>query len=340
MLPAVGMRVLITGVAGFLGSHLADRLLARGCEVVGVDDLSGGERENVPDGVRFTVGDCCDQPLMAELAAGCAVVVHAAASAHEGLSVFAPSRIVRDNMLASTTVFSGALAAGVGRIVFCSSMARYGDQVGPFTEDMDTRPVDPYGIAKVASETLLAQLCAVHGAEYCIAVPHNLIGARQKYDDPYRNVASIMANLMLQGRQPFIYGDGEQQRCFSPVEDAVDCLERMVLEPGLDGLVVNIGPDTDTISINELARRLAVLCGLDELAPRYLADRPCEVKVATCSSDRARERLGYQQRHTLDQGLAQVVDHIRARGVRPFRYHLALEIDNQHTPRTWSERLM
>jgi len=336
----VGRHVFITGIAGFLGSHLAERLLELGCAVSGCDDLSGGYRDNVPEGAELYEVDCCDLDAMKRICRGAEVVVHTASAAHEGLSVFSPTHIVRNNVQASVSTFTAAIANGVERVVYCSSMARYGDNPVPFTEDMPVRPRDPYGIAKVASEQLLDNLAATHGIERVVAVPHNIVGARQKYDDPYRNVASIMANLMLQGRQPYIYGDGSQKRCFSPVQDVVGCLVKLVLEPGMDGLTVNVGPDEGFITINELAERLARIVGFEPLEPIYVEDRPCEVKLATCSARLAAERLGYAPERGLDDGLRDIVDFIRARGPRPFDYAFDLEIVTGRTPRTWRDRLL
>ena len=336
----MGRHVFITGIAGFLGSHLADRLLERGCRVSGCDDLSGGYADNVPAGAEMRRIDCCDLSAMRAATEGVDVLVHTAAAAHEGLSVFCPTRIVESNVQASVSTFTAAIANGVERIVYCSSMARYGDNVVPFVESMSPRPCDPYGIAKVTAEQLLDNLCRTHGVERVVAIPHNIIGARQKYDDPYRNVASIMANLMLRGRQPYIYGDGMQRRCFSPVQDVVDCLAALVLDPGLDGLTVNVGPDEGFITINELAERVARAVGFEGLAPIHVEDRPCEVKLATCSSALARERLGYKPTRGLDEGLTDIVEYIRARGPRPFDYNFELEIVTDATPRTWRDRLL
>ena len=221
------MRIFVSGIAGFLGSHLAERLISLGHDVVGCDSLLGGELINVPPDAEFYQYDCRDFNAMSKVLRGCEVVYHCAATAYEGLSVFAPAMIMDNIVTGSVSVFSSAIANGARRIVFCSSMARYGTNKTPFLESYQPRPQDPYGIAKVAAERALTNLAQVHGLEYAIAVPHNIIGARQKFDDPYRNVASIMANLMLQGRSPYIYGDGEQQRCFSHVEDCLSCL----LEP-------------------------------------------------------------------------------------------------------------
>ncbi len=333
------MRIFITGIAGFLGSHLAERLLAMGHHVVGCDSLLGGELINVPPEAEFYQYDCRDFNAMAKVMKGCELVYHCAATAYEGLSVFAPAMVMDNIVTGSVSVFSSAIACGARRLVFCSSMARYGTNQVPFLESYTPRPQDPYGIAKVAAEQALANLAGIHGVEYAIAVPHNIIGARQKFDDPYRNVASIMANLMLQGRQPFIYGDGEQSRCFSHIEDCLSCLLAMGLGNRATGEVVNIGPDEDFVSINHLFRSLKSIIGFDGQAI-HLTDRPQEVKHAACSSTKARTLLGYQTTKSLDDGLTDIVTHIQKTGPRKFRYHLDLELRTARTPRTWAERLM
>lgn len=333
------MRVLITGVAGFLGSHLAERLLARNHDVIGCDSLIGGELLNVPPDVNFSQSDCRNFDAMEKLCRGVDLVYHCAATAYEGLSVFSPAMVMDNIVTGSVSVFSAAIANEVRRIVFCSSMARYGAGRAPFDEEATPKPQDPYGIAKVAAEQALKQLARVHKFEYAIAVPHNIIGRRQKFDDPYRNVASIMANLLLQERQPFIYGDGEQQRCFSHVDDCLSSLLALGLGERGVGEVINIGPDEEFVSINHVFRRLKEITGFEGQAI-YLRDRPAEVKNAWCSSAKARRLLNYRTTRSLDEGLADIVDYIRSVGPRRFRYHLGLEIRNAFTPRTWSERLM
>jgi UDP-glucose 4-epimerase len=333
------VRVFVTGIAGFLGSHLAERLMSMDHDVVGCDSLLGGELINVPPESEFYQYDCRDFNAMLKVMRGCELVYHCAATAYEGLSVFSPSMVMDNIVTGSVSVFSAAIANGVRRIVLCSSMARYGTNEVPFLESYTPRPQDPYGIAKVAAEQALQNLAHVHGVEYAIAVPHNIIGARQKFDDPYRNVASIMANLMLQGRSPFIYGDGKQTRCFSHVEDCLACLLAMGINDDGVGEIVNIGPDEGFISVYDLFRKLKSLIGLDCQAI-HLTARPQEVKNAFCSADKARNLLSYQTTRTLDQGLNDIVDYIRTVGPRKFRYHLDIEIRNANTPRTWTERLM
>jgi UDP-glucose 4-epimerase len=299
----------------------------------------GGYIENVPEDVDFHQVDCGYLNTMNKLLKGVDIVYHTACTAYEGLSVFSPHLVCQNTFQITATVAAAAVSQGVKRFVHCSSMARYGaqDRV-PFTEDMTPKPQDPYGIAKLAGENLLQCLSHVHGMEVAIAVPHNIIGPRQKYDDPFRNVASIMINLMLQGRQPINYGDGEQKRCFSFVQDDIDCLTKLAFLPDVVGEIINIGPDEEFVTINELAATIADLLHFD-LKPVYVADRPQEVKLATCSADKARKMLGYKTQYTLRQGLQEIIDYVRQRGVRKFRYHLDVEICNEKTPRTWKNRM-
>ena len=319
------MKIFITGVAGFLGSHLADAMLADGHEVVGVDNLIGGELDNVPAKVTFHQFDCNDFSHIQHVSQGCDIFYHCAATAYEGLSVFSPHVVTQNIVGASVAVFSAAIANGAKRIVNCSSMARYGALKPPFTEDQTPRPQDPYGIGKLAAEQLLRNLCEVHGVSYAIAVPHNIIGPRQKWDDPYRNVASIMINLMLQDRQPIIYGNGMQRRCFSFVEDCLYCLKEMAFRDNVVGEVINIGPDEETITIIDLAERIANQLQFN-LDPIFMPGRPQEVEHATCSSDKARKLLQYKTTVDLDTGLARMIEAIRRKGTREFKYHLDLEI--------------
>lgn len=335
---AAQQKIFITGVAGFLGSHLADAFLADGHQVVGVDNMIGGYLDNVPEGVDFHQYDCNDFAKLKEHMKGCDIVYHCAATAYEGLSVFSPHMITQNIVTASTGVISAAVANGVRRFVMCSSMARYGTNQVPFREDMTPRPQDPYGIGKWTSELMLQNLAEVHGMEWVVAVPHNIVGPRQKYDDPYRNVASIFINLMLQGRQPYIYGDGNQMRCFSFVSDDIDPLKQMAFNDACVGQVINIGPDDEFVTINELAEVTARLLEFP-LEITYTRGRPQEVLLANCSADKARKLLGYQPKIKLEDGIGQMIDWIKERGVRPFKYHMDLEIVTERTPETWSKKL-
>jgi UDP-glucose 4-epimerase len=334
------LKVLITGIAGFLGSHLADRFLADGHEVVGIDNLLGGYRSNVPKGARFHEADLLNLDEISVYFEGVELVIHSACTAYEGLSVFSPSLVVANTTQITTNVISASIKNGVKKIVYMSSMARYGTQTRvPFTEDMTPAPQDPYGIAKYASELLLKNLCETHGLEFVILVPHNIIGPRQKFDDPYRNVASIMINRMLVGKQPIIYGTGEQKRCFSFISDVVEPLYKASFSELALSQTINIGPDEEFITINQLAVMLAKILDFD-LQPIYMEGRPQEVFEANCSADLARKILQYETRTKLSEGLRDLADWIKNQGPKPFTYHLPIEIINDKTPKSWRDKLM
>lgn len=333
------MRIWVTGIAGFLGGALAEALQDTH-EVYGNDNEICPSRPN-----SWARVDCCHFDLIkARLEAFAPdVLYHCAATAHEGLSNFSPSFITRNIYEASVATFSAAIASGVKRIIFMSSMARYGESgFGeesklPFMESHAPNPVDPYGIAKVAAEDTLKALCRLHGVEYVVAVPHNIIGARQRYCDPYRNVASIMINRAVQGKSIIIYGDGKQQRCFSPVKDCLDSLAKMVDAP-IAGETINIGPDNGQITIGELARMVVTLTG--SLAGlEFVPARPNEVQAAYCSSFKARKLLGFKEQQTLWDCLQEMVEYIRLNGAKPFEYSFPIEIE-RGCPGTWVGKLI
>ena len=333
------MKVFVSGAAGFLGSHLAETFISSGHEVVGCDNLIGGDLYNLPEGIQFEKADCGDVDKMKQMTKGVDLIYHCAAVATEGLSVFSPHLLGEHVYLNTAGLLAAAATNKVKRFIYCSSMARYGSGNPPFKETDTPRPEDPYGIAKYAAELLVENVCETHGLEYVIAVPHNIIGPKQKYDDPFRNVASIMINRMLQGQQPIIYGDGEQERCFSFVQDCVDPLVKMGYLDAVRGEIINIGPDEETVSINELARIIAELLSFD-LDPIRVPMRPREVRVATCSADKARKLLGYKTTVSLRDGLRSIIEWIRAHGTKPFNYHLPIEIDSPLVPDTWKSRLI
>lgn len=332
-------KVFITGVAGFLGSHLADRFLQLGYSVAGNDTLIGGYLDNVNPNVEFHQIDCNDHESMVKIIKGSTIVLHAAATAHEGLSIFSPHLITKNIFGASVSTISAAIQNNVKRFVYCSSMARYGNQSFPYKEDQQPLPVDPYAIAKVGGEDVLKSLAGMNDMEWNIAIPHNIVGPRQRYDDPFRNVMSIIINRILQDKSPIIYGDGSQMRCFSYVDDCVICLEKLALDPLIKNDTFNIGPDEESCSIKDLVYLIMKEMNFQG-EPIYMPERPKEIKHAICSSDKAREFLGYRTSTSLIESIRATIDYIRTKGAKPFNYNYDLEIINKFTPRTWSERLM
>jgi UDP-glucose 4-epimerase len=333
------MHIFITGIAGFLGSNLAEYYLKKNFKVSGCDNLVGGSLDNINQNkINFFNANCEDFEMMKKITKNVDILCHAAAYAHEGLSSFSPVLISSNNVTGSVSVFTAAIVNKVKRIVYCSSMARYGDIKIPFKEEDELKPVDPYGVSKVAAENILKILSKTHNIEYNIAVPHNIIGPKQKYDDPYRNVVSIMINLMLQKKNPIIYGDGNQKRTFSDIDDCIYCLDKLLTDPQIVSQTVNIGPDEEYVSINQLYHLLSNKLKFN-LEPKYLEDRPNEVKDATCSADKARKVLGYKTSVSLDESLNKIINYIKEKGPKDFQYNYPLEINNEKTPTAWKEKL-
>lgn len=334
------MKVLITGVAGLMGSHLAEKLISNGHDVYGVDNLSIGLLSNVPKGVKFYEVDLLDSEDIDFLIGYIKPdVVHSAAAwAHEGLSSFAP-KLITDNIY---NIFLNTLIPSIRHkvkwFVQYSSMAVYGAQKPPFNETFPRKPVDVYGIAKAAAEQAIESLSDVHDFKYTIIRPHNLIGERQLVD-PYRNVAMIMMNRIMQGKPPIIYGDGEQKRAFSYVGDAIPCLTKIGINIFPDKEIINIGP-TEEYTINYLAKIILKEFNSD-LKPIYMADRPKEVKNAWCTNDKAKKILGFEVKTSFEEAIHRMVTWAKEQGPREFRYLDNLELeDSPLLPLTWKNKLL
>jgi len=333
------MRVFITGIAGFLGSHIADALIKEGHDVSGCDNLIGGYLENVHENAEFFQIDAIYLNQMKKMTKGVDLIIHTACTAYEGLSVFSPYLVGQNTYQISMSVFTAAAENNVPKVINCSSMARYGEQkIIPFTEDLTPKPQDPYGIAKLAAEQTLEVMSSVHGFEYVNLVPHNIIGPRQKFDDPYRNVVSIMINRILNGNPPIIYGDGSQERCFSDIDDVVYPMIESINNKKAVGETINVGPDEDVVSLKELAFKILEVLNSD-LEPIFVDPRPQEVKLAHCSAEKARQLLGYKTSVNLDKSIEKIANWIIEIGPKQFRYHLDIEILNEKTPKTWTQKL-
>ena len=191
----------------------------------------------------------------------------------------------------------------------------------------------------LSAEDILVNLSKMHGVEYNIAVPHNIIGENQKYDDPFRNVASIMINMMLQNKSPIIYGDGEQKRSFSDVNDCIYCLDKMITDDSIKSEIINIGPsDENFITINNLFKIISNQLKFNK-EPLHYPDRPGEVKFANCSNKKAQEILNYKTKYSVEDTISRLINFIKSRGPREFSYNYELEIINDLTPETWKNKL-
>jgi len=331
------MKIYISGIAGFLGSHLAKRLQSLGHKIGGNDNMIVGDLENLPKNINIDKTDCIDYEQMLKNLKGYDIVYHCAATAHEGLSVFSPNFITKNIFQASVSIITASIVNNVKKFIFCSSMARYGNQKTPFTEKMKPKPEDPYGIAKVAVEDTLKLLSEVHNMDYNIAVPHNIVGPNQKYDDPFRNVMSIFINRNLQSKPSIIYGDGLQKRCFSYIDDVIYCLEKLALDKNINKEIVNIGPDEETVTLLELSKMVANETGFNG-DPIFVKDRPKEVKEASCDANKARKILGYKTKTSLKESIRLTCEFIKERGTKQFDYNLPIEIRSAITPNTWTKK--
>ena len=340
-------RVLVTGVAGFMGSHEAEWLLREGYEVYGVDDLSGGYMHNVPKGCRFTKLDLRDRKKVERYISKVKpeIIFHDAADATEGRSQFTPISATERNYLAYMYLLVSAIRAGFRKMVLASSMSVYGAQKPPFTENMDRRPEDVYAIAKASMEHATEVMARVHRFAYTIIRPHNVYGPRQNLRDPYRNVISIFINALLNDKPFYIYGDGEQRRSFTYIADYTPHVIKAGLSDGFSGEIFNIGP-REEVSINQLGRIVLdqFFGGEDKVPPRLrpksLPARPLEVKEAYCSSDKAERLLGYRTTVPIEEGVRLMIEWARKMGPQSFNYLKdGLEIVSPDTPSTWTRKL-
>lgn len=340
------MRILVTGAAGFMGSHLVDELLKIGHEVVSVDDLSGGYTENVNPKSEFVELDLRDREKTEELINRIKpeIIFHLAADAAEGRSQFTPIDSTSRNYSAYLNVLIPAInniKNGFKKMVLTSSMSVYGSQAAPFNEDLERKPEDIYGLAKTAMESSTEILSKVFDFKYTIIRPHNVYGPRQNLADPYRNVIAIFINCLMNDRNYFIFGDGEQKRAFSYIDDFTPYIIKAAFDDVANGEIFNIGPCEES-TINEISRIILekYFDGKevpDYLKPKYLPDRPLEVKNAWCTVDKAEKILGYKTTVSLEEGIKKMVEWSKTKGPQKFHYLEQLEIKNESTPTTWTE---
>jgi len=305
--------VLVTGAAGFIGSHVAEHCVKLGMDVVALDDLSGGFAENVPAGARSVQGSVTDVTLVARLfhEHRFRYVYHLAAYAAEGLSHFIRRFNYETNLVGSVNLINEAVKGEVECFVFTSSIAVYGANQTPMTEDLVPRPEDPYGISKYAVELDLAAAHHMFGLPYVVFRPHNVYGERQNIADRYRNVIGIFMNQVMQHQPMSVFGDGTQTRAFSHVDDIAPAIARAPLVPEAYQQVFNVGADKP-YTVNELAEEVARAFGV---APNvnHLPARN-EVLHAFASHEKAARVFGAPLGVSLRDGIARMAAWARARG--------------------------
>lgn len=339
-------KILVTGAAGFMGSHLVDSLLDLGHEVYGVDDLSGGYMENVNPKSNFTKLDLQEKVATQEYIDGVKpeLVFHLAADATEGRSQFTPINCTMRNYVAYLNLLIPCIKNGMKKMVLTSSMSVYGAQKAPFSEDMERKPEDIYAISKAAMEHATEILSDVHGFKYTIIRPHNVYGSRQNLADPYRNVIAIFINCLLQDKHYYIYGEGTQKRAFSYIDDFTPYIIKAGMDDVANSQIFNIGP-TQEYSINQLSDVVLKVFFPDgnmpeNMKPQHLPPRPLEVTDAWCTVDRAEKLLGYKTTVSLEEGIKKMVDWARSVGPMPFHYLDNLELVSDDTPSTWKDKLL
>jgi UDP-glucose 4-epimerase len=331
----MSLRVLVTGVGGLLGSHVQYELARRGHQVFGVDNLTWGYRRNVLETTAFYPIDLRDGRTVERIVHDISpdVVYHLAADATENRSQFTPQSATSNNIMASVNVFTAAIKNKVQKIIFTSSIAVYGDLVPPFTEEMEPKPIDIYAINKRATEEILKVLCGVHSVDYVIFRPFNVFGVNQNLRDPYRNVIGIFMNRIMAGLAPTIYGDGQQTRAFSYIDNIIPPMVDVLEMSG--GQTYNIGPER-YITVNEMTKH--VLDVMDsQLEPFYLPPRLHEVKNAFCDVSKARRLLGYEDKVSIEEGLVKMAEWAKTIGPQKFKYLNYLELED-NAPEVWRKK--
>ena len=341
-------RVLVTGAAGFVGSHVVDAIVAKDLEVYGIDDLSGGFKRNIHPASHFTRLDLRDTDATARYVEEVRpdLIYHLAADATEGRSHFTPIQSTQRNYMAYLNLLTPAIRSrALKKIVLISSMSVYGRQQPPFSEDMPRVPEDIYGIAKAAMEEVTEVLSDVYEFQYTIIRPHNIYGPRQNIRDPYRNVVAIFINSLLNGSSFYIYGDGQQKRAFSYIDDVTPAIVNSGFTDVTNGEIINVGP-REEYTITELAEIILAEfygnTGIPSNAlPRYIPYRPREVKDAFCTIDKAERLLSFRTSVTLREGVREMIKWAKALGPQHPKYlEEGLEIVSDKTPATWVQKLI
>src|SRR5579864_9086135 len=325
---------LVTGGAGFIGSHVADELISLGHKVVVLDDLSGGFEGNVPREAVFVKGSILDHDLVERLFERhrFTYVYHLAAYAAEGLSHFIKRFNYQNNLIGSVNLINASVNHGVKRFGFTSSIAVYGAGQSPMSEEMIPVPEDSYGVAKLAVEQELKITHEMFGLDYVIFRPHNVYGERQNIGDRYRNVVGIFMNQLMKGEPMTIFGDGEQQRAFTHISDVAPIIAACVDFPLAKNQVFNVGADVPN-TVNDLARIVADAMGRDcrtvHLEPRN------EVKVAFSDHSLADGVFGARDKMSLEEGIGQMAAWVRDHGSRESNIFEDIEIP-KNLPPSWA----
>ncbi len=330
-------KVLVTGGAGFIGSHVADSLVTKGLQVVVLDDLSGGFRENLPEQALFVEGSVTDSKLITSLFEEhrFELVYHLAAYAAEGLSHFIKRFNYENNLIGSVNLINASVNYGAKCFVFTSSIAVYGRNQLPMTEDLVPMPEDSYGIAKLAVEQELKASQGMFGLDYVIFRPHNVYGERQNIGDRYRNVVGIFMNQIMQGQPMTIFGDGQQTRAFTYIQDVAPVIANAPFNALALNKVFNIGADIP-YTVNELATIVGRAMG-SSAAVEHLEARN-EVPHAFSSHARIENIFGGTVKVPLEEGVDRMARWARTVGAKRSTLFGDIEI-MKNMPKSWRDEL-
>ena len=328
-------QVLVTGAAGFIGSHVCKHLLEAGHPVTGLDDLSGGFRDHVPADVEFVKGSITDAALVQKLFAEhqFEYVFHLAAYAAEGLSHFIKRFNYTNNLIGSINLVNASVNQGVKCFVFTSSIAVYGRNQLPMTEDAVPQPEDPYGIAKYAVELDLREAHEMFGLNHVIFRPHNVYGENQNLGDRYRNVIGIFMNQIMHGQPMTIFGDGSQTRAFSFIDDVAPVIAASITRPACFNQVYNVGADK-AYSVAELARVVAKAMGVEP--DIQVLDARNEVVHAYSAHEKVHRHFGDLIKNvSLEAGVNRMAVWAKKNGARQGQAFAGIEV-RKNLPPSWA----
>lgn len=332
--------ILVTGGTGFIGRWISKLLVENGHNVYIADDLSGSTIYNI-DEFYYNLAGFCHIDLSDSIKTRNMIekikpeiIYHVASSAREGASFFDPVKITKTNYMSYINTLEPAIKTGqLDKVILFSSMAVYGNQIPPFNENMERRPVDLYGINKTAMEHTTELLSDVHNFDYVIIRPHNVWGPFQSMRDKYRNVVMIMINKILRKEPIIIYGDGNQQRAFSYIDNSIDCYIK-AMDEKCNGDIINVGGKIP-VTINRLTELVCNAMGVDNYPVEHVPDRHGEVKIAWCTTNKSEKLLGYKENVSTEEGMKTTADWAKSKGPQEWTTE-KLALFNDKCPKWWN----